>query len=152
MSGLPNEPEWQDQLEQLIVELAATGSAVFVFGVGWLTTHLSGSTTPSFSGGGADRRWHVEVGDEGRWVMSVKVSEITSVSFIRGPNPFPKFTGQESLVVNFVGPDRSSTLHCYLTDIYHDMEMDANKLEAWTTLRDRFGMNLANIEDSSHLT
>lgn len=146
MTGSSTESDPQDQLEHMILELAAIGPVVFVFGPGWLTAHLGGSIAPTFAGRGADRRWRVEVGEEDKWVLSVKVSEITGVAFVRGPRPFPKFLGQESLVVDFVGTDGRSTLHCYLAGLYGNGRMDAEKLEAWSDLRSRFSADLERIK------
>lgn len=138
MTEPPPEGPAPQELERLVLELAAVGPLTFVFGLGWLTAHLGGVTTPTFQGSGHDRRWRVEVGDEGRWVMSVKLREITSVGFVRGPNPFPKFAGQESLSAHFVGPDGTSTLHCYVANLYREGHMDPEKLEAWTALQARW--------------
>ncbi len=48
------------ELEALVADLSATGSVVFVFGVGSLTTHLRGRTRPVFRGPAERRWWHVE--------------------------------------------------------------------------------------------
>jgi len=146
MTGSSTESDPQDQLEHMILELAAIGPVVFVFGPGWLTAHLGGSIAPTFAGRGADRRWRVEVGEEDKWVLSVKVSEITGVTFLRGPSPFPTFPGQQSLVVDFVATDGRSTLHCYLAGLYDNGRMDAEKLEAWSDLSARFSADLAQIK------
>jgi hypothetical protein len=130
-----------NELERLIAELAESGSVVFVFGVGWWTAHLVGTTSPTFGGEPAERRWHVEVGDErGKWVMDVKLNQISSVQFVREPNPFPHFPGHESLTVRFAGSDPDSTIYCYLGDLYDDeRRLRPDKLGAWTRLRDQYG-------------
>jgi hypothetical protein len=133
------------RLERLIVELAGSGSVVFVFGVGWWTAHLRGETAPVFHGELNDRRWHVEVGDSRcTWVMDVKLGEVSDVRFVREPNPFPRFPGQESLTVHFVGPHNGAILYCYLDDLYDEnRRLLAERLEDWTRLRDRYAGDAA---------
>lgn len=141
--GWTSEPT--SELERLIVELHNSGSVVFVFGVGWWTTHLVATTSPMFGGEPGDRRfWAVDVGDErGKWVMDVTLNEISGVQFVREPNPFPHFDGEESLTVRFLGPDPDdphSMLYCYLGDLYDEQRLlRPDKLDAWTRLRDRYG-------------
>ncbi len=113
---------------------------MFVFGVGWYTTHLVGTTHPVFSGPPERRWWHVEIGDEqAKWVMSIRVDEIASVQFVREPNPFPHFPGQESLTVRFVGLHDGSVLYCYLGDLYDGQTLRRDTVTAWETLRQRYG-------------
>lgn len=127
-------------LEQLIVELADSGSVVFVFGVGWWTAHLVGRTTPTFRGEATDRRWHVELGDEhGKWIMDVELDEVSDVEFVREPNPFPQFPGEESLTVRFRGPEAGPILYCYLHELYDEQRrLRPDRLETWTAMRDRY--------------
>ncbi len=128
------------ELERLIIDLSVSGELVFVFGVGWHTTHLTGTTQPVFRGSRERRWWHVEESaDETKWVMSIRVDEITGVRFVREPNPFPHFPGQESLVVRFVGPHDGSVLSCYLADLYEGQRLRQDRLSAWETLRERYG-------------
>ena len=128
------------ELERLISELSASGGLVFVFGVGWHTTHLVGTTHPVFRGPPERRWWHVEIGDEqAKWVMSIRVDEIAAVQFVREPNPFPHFPGQESLTVRFVGPHDGSVLYCYLGDLYDGQTLRRDTVTAWETLRKRYG-------------
>ena len=65
--------------------------------------------------GTADRRWwHVELGDDAsKWVMDVRVDEVTGVRFVRAPDPFSGFPGQEVLTVQFLGPGGDTVLSCY---------------------------------------
>ena len=128
------------ELERLISDLSASGELVFVFGVGWHTTHLTGTTRPVFRGPRDRRWWHVELGDdESKWVMSIRVDEVTGVRFVREPNPFPHFPGQESLIVCFIGPRDDSVLGCYLADLYDGRTLREEKLTAWRNLRERYG-------------
>lgn len=127
-------------LERLITDLSGSGELMFVFGVGRHTTHLSGTTYPEFRGPQDRRWWHVEVGADARkWVTSVRVDEITGVRFVREPNPFPHFPGQESLVVRFVGPHDDSVLSCYLSPLYDGLTLRQEKLSAWETLASGMG-------------
>ena len=132
-----------NELERLIVELHNSGSVVFVFGVGWWTAHLLGTTTPMFHGEPADRRWHVEVGDQQtKWIMDVNLNEISSVQFVRERSPFPAFAGEESVTVRFVGPDPDdphSIIYCFI-DVYDEQRrLRPDKLDAWTRWRDQYG-------------
>jgi hypothetical protein len=128
------------ELERLISDLSASGELVFVFGVGWHTTHLVGLTQPVFRGPRERRWWHVEAGDDGaRWVMDIRVDEIAGVRFVREPNPFPHFPGQESLIVCFIGARDDSVLGCYLADLYVGRTLREDKLAAFETLRRRYG-------------
>ena len=128
------------ELEHLISDLSASGELVFVFGVGWHTTHLTGTTQPVFRGPRQRRWWHVEIGDEEtKWVMSIRVDEIARVRFVREPHAFPHFPGQESLIVCFIGPRDDSVLGCYLADLYDGRTLREDKLTAFETLRKRYG-------------
>jgi hypothetical protein len=140
-----------NELERLIGDLSAAGELVFVFGVGWHTTHLVGKTHPVFRGPRERRWWHVELGDEKtKWVMDIRVDEIAGVRFVREPNPFPHFPGQESLIVCFVGPGDDSVLGCYLADIYDGRTLREDKLAAFETLRKRYGdRDESRVEDGS---
>jgi hypothetical protein len=85
-------------LERLIAELSESGLLVFVFGAGWCTAHLTGTTTPVFRGPADRRWWRVQLGDDAAsWTMDVRVDEITGVRFARAPYPFPSFPGREVL-------------------------------------------------------
>jgi hypothetical protein len=140
MSKTADASEPASELERLIAELSGSGLLVFVFGVGWWTAHLTGATTPLFRGPADRRWWHVEFGDEGAsWTMDVRVDEITGVRFTRAPYPFPSFPGRESLMVQFRGPGGQTVLHCYMDDLYDGQRMRPEKLEAWRTLRERYG-------------
>jgi hypothetical protein len=129
-----------NELERLISDLSDSGELVFVFGVGWHTTHLTGTTQPLFRGPQERRWWHVELGaDETKWVMDIRVDEISCVRFVRESNPFPHFPGQESLIVRFVGPHDDSVLSCYLADLYDGQTLRQDKVSAWEKLRERYG-------------
>jgi hypothetical protein len=130
------------ELERLIAELSGSGRLVFVFGVGvgWVTAHLTGATRPQFRGPADRRWWHVELGDDSaRWIMDVRVDEITGVRFVREPYPFPSFPGRESLTVQFLGPGGDTMLYCYVDELYDGQRMRPEKLAAWRTLRERYG-------------
>jgi hypothetical protein len=71
--------------------------------------------------------------------MDIRIDEITRVRFVREPNPFPHFAGQESLIVRFVGPRDDSVLSCYLADLYQGQTFREDKLTAFETLRKRYG-------------
>jgi hypothetical protein len=130
------------ELERLIAELSGSGRLVFVFGAGagWVTAHLTGATRPLFRGPSDRRWWHVELGDDAaRWIMDVRVDEITGVRFVREPYPFPSFPGRESLTVQFLGPGGAPVLYCYVDELYDGQRMRPEKLAAWRTLRERYG-------------
>jgi len=128
------------ELERLITELSESGLLVFVFGVGWWTAHLTGTTTPVFRGPADRRWWHVELGDgAASWIMDVRVDEITGVRFERAPYPFPSFPGREVLTVQFLGPGGDTVLSCYVDELYDGQRMRPEKLAAWQALRERYG-------------
>ena len=129
------------EVERLIADLSQSGLLIFVFGVGWWTAHLAGTTVPLFRGPADRRWWHVELGDdEAKWTMDVRVDEITGVRFVREPYPFPSFSGREVLTVQFLGPDGESALYCYVGDLYDDdQRIRPEKLVAWQALRERYG-------------
>src|SRR5271165_13083 len=128
------------ELERLITELSESGLLVFVFGVGWWTAHLTGTTAPVFRGPAGRRWWHVQLGDDAAgWTMDVRVDEITGVRFIREPYPFPSFPGRESLTVRFLGPDPETVLSCYVHELYDGQRMRPEKLTAWQALREHYG-------------
>jgi hypothetical protein len=129
------------ELERLIADLSGSGQLVFVFGDGFTTAHLKGVTTPLFRGPADRRWWHVELGDDAAsWTMDVRVDEITGVRFVRAPYPFqPHFPGQEVLGVDFLGPGADRVLHCGVHDLYDSERMRPEKLEAWRSLRERYG-------------
>jgi hypothetical protein len=96
MSKVADISEPASELERLIADLSGSGLLVFVFGDGWCTAHLAGVTVPVFRGPADRRWWHVELGDDAaKWVMDVRVDEITGVRFVRAPYPFSGFPGQE---------------------------------------------------------
>jgi putative heme iron utilization protein len=128
------------ELEQLIADLSESGLLVFVLGNGSVTAHLTGATRPVFRGPADRRWWHVELGeDAAKWVMSVRVDEITGVRFVRAPYPFPSFPGREVLTVQFLGPGGDTVLSCYIQDLYDGQRMRPEKLAAWRALRQRYG-------------
>jgi hypothetical protein len=146
MSTTADTSEPANQLERLIADLSAAGPFVFVFGVGWWTAHLTGTTAPVFRGPADRRWWHVDVGDDAAsWTMSVRVDEISGVRFVREPYPFPSFAGRESLTVRFLGPGGVTVLHCYVHELYDGQRMRPEKLETWRALRERYG----NRDESS---
>jgi putative heme iron utilization protein len=127
------------EVEHLITDLSASGPLVFVFGDGFTTAHLVGTTAPEFKGPADKRWWQVEVGDDAaKWVMHVRVDEITGVRFVRKPYPFPSFRGREVLIVVFLGPGESA-MGCYVHDLYDGQRMRPEKLAAWQALRERYG-------------
>ena len=78
MSQVADISEPASELERLITELSESGLLVFVFGVGWWTAHLTGTTTPVFRGPADRRWWHIELGDgAASWMIDVRVDEIT---------------------------------------------------------------------------
>ena len=140
MSKIADVSEPASELERLIADLSGSGLLVFVFGVGWWTAHLTGVTVPVFRGPADRRWWHVELGDNAaKWVMDVRVDEITGVRFVREPYPFPGFPGQEVLTVWFLGPEGETVLYCYVQDLYDGQRMRPEKLAAWRALRERYG-------------
>jgi hypothetical protein len=140
MSNDADISEPASELEQLIADLSRSGLLVFVFGDGWCTAHLAGVTVPVFRGPADRRWWHVELGDDAaKWVMDVRVDEITGVRFVRAPYPFSGFPGQEVLTVQFLGPGGDAVLHCFVHDLYDGQRMRPEKLAAWQALRERYG-------------
>jgi len=140
MSKVTETSEPASELERLIADLSESGLLVFVFGVGWWTAHLAGATVPVFRGPADRRWWHVELGDDAaKWVMDVRVDEVTGVRFVRAPYPFAGFPGQEVLTVQFLGPEGDTVLHCYVHELYDGQRMRPEKLAAWRALRERYG-------------
>ena len=140
MSQVTDISEPASELERLITELSESGLLVFVFGVGWWTAHLTGTTTPVFRGPADRRWWHIERGDgAASWIMDVRVDEITGVHFERAPYPFPSFPGREVLMVQFLGPGGDTVLSCYVHELYEGQRMRPEKLAAWQALRERYG-------------
>jgi putative heme iron utilization protein len=140
MSKVADISEPASELEHLIADLSGSGLLVFVFGVGWWTAHLTGTTAPVFRGPAERRWWHVELGDgAANWIMDVRVDEITGVRFVRGPYPFPSFPGREVLTVQFLGPGGDTVLYCYVHELYDGQRMRPEKLAAWRALRERYG-------------
>src|SRR5262252_4643592 len=117
MNEVTDISEPASELERLIAELSESGPLVFVFGDGFTGAHLKGMTTPLFRGPADRRWWHVELGDAASWTMDVRVDEVTSVRFARGPDPFPSFPEEEVLTVQFLGPGGESVLYCYVQDL-----------------------------------
>ena len=140
MSQVADISEPASDLERLITELSESGLLVFVFGVGWWTAHLTGTTTPVFRRPADRRWWHIELGDgAASWIMDVRVDEITGVRFERAPYPFPSFPGREVLTVQFLGPGGDTVLSCYVHELYDGQRMRPEKLAAWQALRERYG-------------
>ena len=140
MSKAADIGEPASELERLIADLSGSGPLVFVFGVGWWTSHLVGATVPVFRGPADRRWWHVELGDDAaKWVMDVRVDEVTGVRFVRAPYPFSGFPGQEVLTVQFLGPGGDTVLSCYVHELYDGQRMRPEKLAAWRALRERYG-------------
>jgi hypothetical protein len=125
-------------LERIVSGLHELGPVVLVFGGGWLTAHLSGGDAPSFHEGADGRRWHARGGGVlGEWIIDVDLDAISDVQFVREPNPFPDFPGEESLSVRFLGTDGESILHAFLDDLYDDRhQVSEERLAAWSELRD----------------
>jgi hypothetical protein len=124
------------ELERLIAELSGSGPLVFVFGNGFTTAHLAGTTTPLLRGPADIRWWHLTLGDEATsWTMDVRIDQITGVRFVRAPWG----DGPELLSVEFLGPSRDTVLYCYIGDLYDGQRMRPEKLEAWRALRERYG-------------
>ena len=71
--------------------------------------------------------------------MDIRVDEIAGVRFVREPNPFPHFPGEESLIVCFDGPDGGGVLACYLAGLYDGQTFRQDKVIAWQNLRERYG-------------
>ena len=141
MSKAADISEIASELEHLIADLSACGPLIFVFGDGFTTAHLHGTTTPVFRGPADRRWWHVTLGDDAAsWTMDVRVDQITRVQFIRAPYPFqPHFPGQEVLGVDFLGPGEGQVLHCGVGDLYGGQQIRPEKLAAWRALRERHG-------------
>ena len=140
MSKAADSSEPASDLERLIADLSGSGLLVFVFGDGFTTAHLVGTTAPVFRGPADLRSWHVTLGDDpANWTMDVRVDQITGVRFVRGPYPFPSFRGREVLTVVFLGTGGESALSCYVHDLYDGRRMRPEKLAAWQALRERYG-------------
>jgi hypothetical protein len=140
MSKAADISERASELEHLIADLSASGQLIFIFGDGFTTAHLTGTTTPVFRGPADRRWWHVTLGDDAAsWTMDVRVDQITGVRFRREPYPFPCFPGREGLGVEFLGPGGDKVLGCAVHDLYDGQQMRLEKLEAWRALRERYG-------------
>jgi putative heme iron utilization protein len=141
MSKTADISEPASELERLIADLPGSGLLAFVFGVGWWVAHLKDVTTPLFRGPADRRWWHFELGDDAAsWTMDVRVDEITSIRFVRGPYPFASFPGREVLTVEFLGPDGESGFAAFVHDLYDSrQQMRPEKLQAWQALRERYG-------------
>jgi len=141
MSKAADSSEPASEVERLIADLSASGELIFVFGDGFTTAHLAGTTAPLFRGPADERWWHVTLGDDAAsWTMDVRVDQITGVRFVREPYPFvPHFRGHEVLVVLLLGPGDDTVLHCYVGDLYDGRRMRPEKLAAWQALRERYG-------------
>lgn len=127
------------ELEALVVDLSASGSVVFVFGTGSLTTHLRGRTNPVFRGPVERRWWHVEHGDRhSKWVLDVRLDQVEVVRFVREPSAFPSFAGEESLTVRFECGDQA-VLFCYLEGLYDGQRLQPERLRDWEELRAHYG-------------
>ena len=140
MSKAADISEPASELEHLIADLSASGPLIFVFGDGFTTAHLGGTTTPEIRGPADRRWWHVTLGDDAAsWTMDVRVDQITGVRFFREPYPFqPHFPGQEVLGIQFLGPGEDTVLHCYV-DLYDGERLRPETLAAWQALRERYG-------------
>jgi len=141
MSATAEIGEPASELERLIAELSGPKlQAVFDFGVDCHLAPLAGATTPLFRGPADRRWWHgVLVDDVASRTLDVRVDEVTSVRFARGPSLFPEWPGQEVLNVQFLGPGGESVLHCFVHDLYDGQQMRPEKLQAWQALRARYG-------------
>jgi hypothetical protein len=128
-----------NELEALVTDLSASGPVTFVFGNGWLTTHLAGTTRPLFRGP-TERRWcHVEHADsESKWVLDVRLDQIERVRFSREVSQFSS-DGRESLVVHFLADGEDSALHCCLGDTHEGRRLKPERLRVWEELRTRYG-------------
>jgi hypothetical protein len=140
MSSGSGHADLGDVIERIVSGLHEVGPVVLVFGGGWWTAHLSGLDAPSFHDGLDSRRWHTRGGGVlGEWIMDVDLDAISDVQFVREPNPFPDFPGEESLTVRFLGPDGASVLHAFLDDLYDDRrQLSEDRLAAWSALRDAY--------------
>jgi hypothetical protein len=128
-----------NELEALVTDLSATGPVIFVFGNGWLTTHLAGATRPLFRGPSERRWWHVEhVDPDSKWVLDVRLDQVERVRFSREVSQFSS-DGQESLVVRFLAGNEDSALHCYFGDTHDGRHLRPERLRAWEELRARYG-------------
>src|SRR5579872_2830131 len=124
MGKIAETTEPASELERLIADLSESGQLVFVFGTGFCTAHLTGTTAPVFRGSADRRWWHVELGDgAASWIMDVRVDQITAVRFVRAPYPFPSFPGREVLTVQLLGPGGDTVLSCYVHELYDGHRM-----------------------------
>jgi hypothetical protein len=129
-----------NELEALVTDLSASGPVVFVFGNGYLATHLVGETRPVFRGPSERRWWHIAHGEpESKWVLDVRLDQVERVRFNREANPFPSGQGEELLVVRFLADDDEAALHCYLGDLYEGRRLRPERVRAWEELRGRYG-------------
>ena len=139
MSTTAETSEPASELERLIADLSGLVD-VFVFGVGWWTGHLVGVTTALFGGPADGRWWHAVLGDDpASWTMHMGLDQVTGVRFMRGRDPFPSYTGEELLEVQFLGPSEDAVLYCYVGELYDGQRMRPEKLAAWQALRERYG-------------
>lgn len=75
-----------------------------------------------------------------RRLLSDLGRDVELVRFIREPNPFPSFSGEESLIVRFETLDEDQTaLYCYLQDLYEGAQLRPERLREWHELRSGYG-------------
>jgi hypothetical protein len=97
MSTIADISEPASELERLIADLSQSGLLVFVFGVGWWTAHLAGTTTPVFRGPSDRRWWHVVLGDDAAsWTMTCGSMRSPGSGSCTGPTRSPRFPGGRS--------------------------------------------------------
>ena len=79
----------------------------------------------------------------------MRLDELTTVRFIREPNPFPSFPGQESLTVRFEDGHRVMLI-CYLEGLYDEQRLRPERLRAWEELRRHYGgRDISAVVDGS---
>jgi hypothetical protein len=74
----------------------------------------------------------------------VRLDQVEAVRFVREPNPFPLFPGEESLTVRFES-GAQPVLFCYLENLYDGQRLRPEQPQTWEQLRKRYGDSDASI-------
>lgn len=68
----------------------------------------------------------------------MRLDQVEAVRFVREPDPFPSFPGEESLTVRFEAADQA-VLFCYLEGLYDGQRLRPERVEHWERLTEYYG-------------
>jgi hypothetical protein len=111
-----NEPA--NELERLIADLSGSGPLILVSAsAGGPPTwpgqrHWCSAVRPT---GAGSTSTSATTRRAGRWMRAMRSP---GFRFVRGPNLFPSFPGQECLTVEFLGPGGDTVLGCSVGELY----------------------------------